>query len=117
MPTTKQKSKSSGYVKTGVTGLDEVFLGGVRENNIILVEGGPGTGKTSLGLEFIYRGAMEEGDPGLIISFELTADKLLRDASGFGWDFASLEAEGKIKVIYTSPVVILEELQSPGGVL
>jgi circadian clock protein KaiC len=108
---------TAGFIKTGISGLDEVFLGGVRQNNIILVEGGPGTGKTSLGLEFIYRGAREYGDPGLIISFELAPEKLLRDASGFGWDFAPLEKEGKLKIIYTTPLVILEELQSPGGVL
>lgn len=104
-------------IATGIPGLDEVLLGGVPENNIILVEGAPGTGKTTLGLEFIYRGAKEFDEPGLIVSFELSPEKLLRDAAGFGWDFGSLEAAGKVRIIYTSPMVILDELQSPSGVL
>src|SRR3954447_13677687 len=108
---------SSGLVKTGITGLDEIFLGGIKQGNIILVEGSPGTGKTTLGLEFIYRGAIEFDEPGLIISFELTPQKLLRDAAGFGWNFEALEREGKLRIIYTSPLVLLQELQSHDGLL
>jgi circadian clock protein KaiC len=106
-----------GLVMTGIPGLDEVLRGGVRENNIVLLEGAPGTGKTTLGLEFIYRGAKDYGEPGLIISFELSAEKLLHDAEGFGWDFDNLQKKGLVKMIFTSPSVILEELQSPDGVL
>jgi circadian clock protein KaiC len=112
-----QSRQSLESIVTGIRGLDEIFLGGVKKNNIILIEGAPGTGKTSLGLEFIYRGAKEYDESGLIISFELSPQKLLRDAAGFGWNFETLEAEGKVKIIYTSPTVILEELQSPDGVL
>lgn len=104
-------------VSTGITGLDEVLLGGVTSGNIMLVEGAAGTGKTSLGLEFIYRGAVDLDEPGLIISFELAPDKLLRDAAGFGWDFHALEKAGKTKIIYTSPLVLLHELESHDSVL
>ncbi len=104
-------------VPTGIAGLDTILQGGVRKGNIILVEGAPGTGKTTLGLEFIYRGAKEYDEPGLVVSFELSPQKLLRDAAGFGWDFKSLEESGKVKVIYTSPLVILQELNSHDGVL
>ncbi len=107
----------TGLIPTGIEGLDEILLGGVRKNNIILVEGAPGTGKTTLGLEFIYRGALEYGEPGLVVSFELSPQKLLRDAAGFGWDFESLEREGKVTLIYTTPSVIIDDLQSPDGVL
>ncbi len=104
-------------IQTGVTGLDEIFLGGIKANNIILVEGSSGSGKTTLGLEFIYRGAKDLKENGLIISFELSPQKLMRDAKGFGWDLASLQKKNKIKIIYTNPSVILQELQSPDGVL
>ncbi len=103
--------------RIGISGLDEVLMGGINQNNIILLEGSPGAGKTTLGLEFIYRGAMELDEPGLIVSFELGPQKLMRDAAGFGWDFASLEKKKKVKIVYTSPSVILDELQSPDGVL
>jgi circadian clock protein KaiC len=46
-------------IQTGIQGLDELFLGGILRGNIIVVEGAPGTGKTTLGMEFIYRGITE----------------------------------------------------------
>ncbi len=109
--------KVKDLTKTGITGLDEIFMGGIKENNIILVEGSPGSGKTTFGLEYIYRGAKDFKENGLIVSFELSPQKLLRDAKGFGWDFESLQRKSRVKIIYTSPLVILQELQSPDGVL
>lgn len=112
-----KKKISKDLVPTGIEGLDDIFIGGVKENNIILLEGSPGTGKTTLGLEFIYRGARDMKENGLIISFELSPQKLLRDAKGFGWDFEQLQRKNKVKIIYTSPMVVLQELQSPNSVL
>ena len=48
------------------------------------MEGGAGTGKTTLGVEFVYRGATEFDEPGVIVLFEVTPDKLVRDAALFG---------------------------------
>lgn len=107
----------SELIHTGIAGLDDILLGGIKQGNILLVEGAAGTGKTTLGLEFIYHGAVSFDQPGLIVTFELSSEKLLRDASGFGWDFQSLSHEGKLKIIYTSPQVILQELQSHDGLL
>lgn len=107
----------SDLIKTGIAGLDEILLGGLKQGNIMLVEGAPGTGKTTLGLEFIYRGIVEHDESALIVTFELSPEKLLRDASGFGWDFRKLEAAGKLRMIYTSPLVLLQELQSHDGLL
>ena len=45
-----------GLIKTGIKGLDEVLLGGIPEGNTILLQGVTGSGKTLLGIEFIYRG-------------------------------------------------------------
>lgn len=104
-------------IQTGIRGLDEILLGGITPGNVVLVEGTPGTGKTSLGLEFIYRGAMQWDEPGLIVSFEIEPRKLLRDAAGFGWDFQTLRDRGKVHIIYTSPLVLLQELQSHDSVL
>lgn len=109
--------EDTGLIPTGIAGLDEILLGGIKQGNILMVEGAPGTGKTTLGLEFIYRGAIEYDEPGLVISFELSPQKLMRDASGFGWEFERLEREGKLRVIYTSPMVLLQELHSHDGLL
>jgi circadian clock protein KaiC len=102
-------------VRTGIDGLDEVFLGGIQRHNNILVEGAPGAGKTTLGLAFIHAGAALYGEPGVIVSFELDAAKLLRDAKGFDWDLERLIAERKVKIVQTSPSVLLNEFRSADG--
>jgi circadian clock protein KaiC len=99
----------------GVQGLDEILLGGVARNNNILVEGPPGSGKTTLGLGFIHAGAAFFGEPGLIVSFELEPEKVMRDAHGFEWDLQSLIDAGKVKIIQTSPAVLLNEFRSGDG--
>jgi len=79
-------------VRTGIAGLDEVLLGGVPRTNVILVQGETGTGKTLFGMEFIYRGIVEFDEPGMIIVFETSAQKLIRDAAAMGWDLEELQA-------------------------
>lgn len=102
-------------VKTGIAGLDEVLHGGIPRHNNLIVEGPPGSGKTTLGLGFIYAGATEYDEPGAIVSFELDSAKLLRDAAGFNWDLQGQIDAGKIKVIQTSPAVLLSEFRNPDG--
>lgn len=104
-------------VRTGTAGLDEILLGGIWRNNNILVEGPPGAGKTTLGLRYIHAGAEEYGEPGLIISFEIDAEKLQRDAGGFDWDLGRSIAQGKVKIIDTHPEVLLADLRAADGVL
>lgn len=102
-------------VKTGIAGLDEVLHGGIPRNNNLLVEGPPGSGKTTFGLGFIYHGALECDEPGAIVSFELDPAKLLRDAAGFDWDLQGQIDQGRIKIIQTSPAVLLSEFRSDDG--
>lgn len=102
-------------VRTGIPGLDEVLLGGIPRNNNILVEGEPGSGKTTLGLAFIHAGARLYDEPGVIVSFELDAQKLLRDARGFNWNIQALIDAGRVKIIQTSPAVLLHEFRSNDG--
>jgi circadian clock protein KaiC len=106
----------SELVKTGITGLDEIFHGGIPRNNNLIVEGQPGSGKTTLGLGFIYHGAADYDEPGAIVSFELDPAKLLRDAAGFNWDLQGMIDQGKIKIIQTSAAVLLSEFRSGDGV-
>jgi circadian clock protein KaiC len=107
----------SELIPTGIAGLDEILLGGVRKGNVLLVEGAAGTGKTLLGMEFIYRGATEQNQPGIIVTFEVTPQKLIRDAAAFGWDLEALEQQKKLKIIFTSPQVLSQELRSPDSLL
>lgn len=107
----------SDLIRTGIYGLDEIFLGGVHRGNVIVVEGAPGTGKTLLGLEFIYRGITQNNEPGIVVVFENTPQKLVRDAAGFGWDLDALQQQNKLKIIFTSPPVLHQELRSPDSLL
>src|SRR5437762_6492074 len=104
-------------VKTGVSGLDGILSGGIPRGNVIVVEGPAGSGKTTLGLEFIYRGAAEFGEPGLIVLFEVSPLKIIRDAAQFGWDLSELERQGKIKIIFTTRSVLQQELQQADSLL
>lgn len=107
----------SELIQTGIAGLDALFLGGIVHGNVILVEGAPGTGKTLLGVEFIYRGITAYQEPGIIVVFEMTPRKLIRDAAGFGWDLEALQHTNTLKILFTSPQVLAQELQSPDSLL
>jgi circadian clock protein KaiC len=104
-------------IQTGIYGLDEIFLGGILKGNLILVEGAAGVGKTLLGVEFIYRGITEHDEPGIIVVFETSPKKLIWDAMGFGWNLDELQQRNKLKIIFTSPKVLDQELRSPDSLL
>jgi circadian clock protein KaiC len=107
----------SNLISTGIYGLDSIFLGGILKGNVILVEGAAGTGKTLLGIEFIARGITEQNEPGIIVVFENTPQKLIRDAAGFGWNLDELQQHNQLKIIFTSPQVLYQELRSPDSLL
>src|SRR6266851_8639073 len=107
----------SDLIQTGIHGLDEIFLGGIVKGNLILVEGAAGVGKTLMGLEFIYRGITEHDEPGIIVVFETSPRKLIRDAAGFGWNLDELQQRNKLKIIFTSAKVLDQELRSPESLL
>ena len=104
-------------VKTGIPGLDEMLHGGFLPQTANLVEGAPGTGKTTLGMQFIYNGITQYDEPGLIITFEEFPQQYYHDAEVFGWNFRKLEAQGRLKVIMTSPEVTRHDLESVGGMI
>ena len=83
-------------VITGVKGLDEMLDGGIVRGSSLVIAGSPGTGKTTLGVEFIYRGITLHKENGIIITFEELPDRLCEDMLNFGWDLKKLESEGKL---------------------
>lgn len=102
-------------IRTDIKGLDEMLQGGFLPQTANLVEGPPGTGKSTLGMQFIYNGIHYHDEPGVILTFEEFPKQYYRDAESFGWDFRKLESEGKLRVVMTSPEVSRSDLESVGG--
>jgi len=99
--------------KTGIPGLDEMLHGGFIPGSAVLVQGAPGTGKTTLGLQFLYHGITQEDEPGLFITFEEFPQTIYRDALSLGWDLQQLEEAKKLRLIFTSPRIFLPSLEIP----
>ena len=102
-------------VPTGIVGLDEMLHGGFLPQTANLVEGATGTGKTTLGMQFIQHGIVARNEPGIILSFEAFPQHYHRDARAFGWDFAAHEASDRLRVIMSSPEVTRADLQQING--
>ncbi len=70
--------------QTGIPGLDDVLDGGLARNRLHLVEGSPGTGKTTIALQFLLDGA-EKGEVGIYVSLAETEPELRAGARSHGW--------------------------------
>jgi circadian clock protein KaiC len=76
---------------TGITGLDEITRGGLVRGRTTLLAGGPGSGKSLLALETLVNGARHFNEPGIFVAFEESSQRILDNASKFGWDLKSLQ--------------------------
>ena len=95
MPTTSQfpsalPSPAQRLASTGIGGLDNVLYGGLPSRHLYLVEGNPGTGKTTLGLQFLLAGRAE-GERGLYITLSETSQELAQVAASHGWTLDGME--------------------------
>ncbi|NDJ79345.1 MAG: AAA family ATPase [Chloroflexi bacterium] len=99
-------------VTSGVPGLDAMLNGGFIPQSAILIRGAPGTGKTTFGLQYLLDG-VDRGEPGLFISFEEFPQSLYRDAASLGWDLPAIEESGLLRIVFTSPQVLMSSLASP----
>jgi circadian clock protein KaiC len=88
---------------TGVAGLDAMLGGGLPRASTTVLQGGTGTGKTLLGLQFLLEGA-RHGEPGIHFTLEETPNQLRAIAHGLGWDLPALEERGLLTLSYVSPI-------------
>ncbi|KAF1085030.1 Circadian clock protein kinase KaiC [Sporotomaculum syntrophicum] len=93
-------------IPTGINGFDKLVYGGIVQGNSVLIEGVPGAGKTTFGIEFVYRGITEFNEPGIIVTCEELPESLYRDALNLGWDLQALEASNQLRILCTSPEVL-----------
>lgn len=102
-------------VSTGIHGLDDVLCGGLPQGATVILEGTPGTGKTTFGFQFLYHGATVKGDAGIYVTFEEFPAQLYKDMSRFGWDLRGLEMRNQLKVVCLSPETLVDQMLEPGG--
>ena len=89
-------------VKTGVAGLDEMLQGGIPEGHIVALMGSFGTGKTTLGLQFLKEG-LSRDEPCIFISLEEDKDSVVRNAASFGWDLSGAISSKKLGLFKLEP--------------
>ncbi|NHJ14424.1 MAG: hypothetical protein EAX95_12165 [Candidatus Thorarchaeota archaeon] len=90
-------------VKTGIPGLDELVEGGFPKGDTILVAGRAGTGKSILAIQFLYRGAVEYGEPGVLVTLEEPPHLIKRNMLRFGMDLESAVKKGILSIVDLSP--------------
>ncbi len=83
---------------TGINGLDEITGGGLPKGRPTLICGSAGCGKTLFSIEFIVRGALEFGEPGVFMAFEEKAEELAMNVVSLGFDLDKLQADKLIRV-------------------
>lgn len=96
-------SASAERISTGVPALDRMFDGGVRRGSSTLVVGAAGTGKTLLGMHFLFAG-VAAGEQVLMVSFQESPSLLRHLIAGFGWNVDELGEHGHFTAAYVSPV-------------
>ena len=84
---------------TGIAGLDQITRGGLPLGRVTLVAGSAGAGKTLLGLNFLVAGIREQGEPGVLVSFEESAAKVAHNVRSLGFDLDELQRDGQLVVL------------------
>jgi circadian clock protein KaiC len=95
-------SADGARASSGIRGLDALLAGGFPAKRTILITGEPGTGKSTLGLQFLAAG-ISKGEPGVCVSVDQKPQHLLHDAAPYGWNLESAVAAGTLTVLDASP--------------
>jgi circadian clock protein KaiC len=120
--TAQTQTQTLARLSTGVPGLDTVLLGGLTPNRVYLLEGSPGTGKTTFALRFLLAGA-ERGEKGLYITLSESAEELDDVARSHDWrldgievfellDEAGRDANIEQSILYPSEIELGETVQT-----
>jgi circadian clock protein KaiC len=86
----KDLAETSSKAALGVQGLDDITAGGLARGRLYLLEGSPGTGKTTIATQFLMAGAAA-GESALYITLSETEDELRASAASHGWSFDGID--------------------------
>ncbi|MFT4303006.1 MAG: RAD55 family ATPase [Candidatus Woesearchaeota archaeon] len=115
--TTIRRVNNYQKLPTGIPGLDQMTYGGLKNNSVNLLTGGPGTGKTIFGLQYIINGIHLYHEPGIFITFDEPRESIIEDVKSIGWDLRRLEREGLFHLVEYSPEQLMKILKEGGGLL
>lgn len=99
------------FVKTGIAGFDELLQDGIPKGAATLLCGGPGSGKTIMGLQILYNAALR-GEKCIYMTFEENEDKLRHHMEDFGWDWKKLEKGGNFLIKRYDPFQITRSVEA-----
>ena len=85
---TMEQAAAAEKARLGVTGLDDILVGGLARGHLYLLEGSPGTGKTTVALQFLLEGA-QKGEVGLYVTLSETENELRLTAQSHGWEIGT----------------------------
>ena len=91
-------------VKTGIPGFDEIIGGGFPKGYCYTIAGGPGSGKTTFAIQFLYNGATKYGENGVYLTFDESPRSIKTSALNFGMNLSRLEESRKLIIIDASPI-------------
>lgn len=126
MPRSRQTAGEIDKIGTGVAGFDEVLSGGLPAGRLYLLEGDPGTGKTTLALQFLLEGK-RVGDRVLFVTLSESRVELIASAASHGWSVDDLDikeyvasadalsADGPVTMFPPSEVELLETIRKVLG--
>ena len=86
-------------VSSGNVEFDKLIEGGFPRGSLILLAGSPGAGKTVFSANFIHKGVVDHGEPGVYVCLGESRERFLRDMKRFGMDFEPLIRKGKVAVL------------------
>jgi len=90
-------------VVSGIKGLDEALGGGLPKGRCVLIIGSPGSGKTTMSIQFLVHGAAED-ERGLYVSLDERPERVKENLADFGWDLDGLERAGKLIMVDGTPI-------------
>lgn len=103
----KPGHKQAERASTGIAGLDKLMQGGFLMNDVYLVTGGTGTGKTLFCCQFLWEG-LQKGEKCVFFSLEEMPDDVLHDAENFNWDFQKYIDDKQFLIEYHDPFEMVD---------
>ena len=102
------------YIPTGIPGVDEILAEkGIPRGHTILLSGGPGSGKTTFAIQFLYMGATQQDESGVYVTLDEEPSDIRRNMLKYEWDLKKLEDKKKLSFINVSPVRVTPS-ETPG---